>query len=217
MMAVFRDVLWEDGSVGPLDVDACERWGSEDEASGASLLRDESGRWVYEHRGFYLEVPPVRAFHYLLTWGWTPPPALTRASEEAEAASQPERPRLPLPPGSLSTPPVTLKGPKEQPIVIGKVKPRLRLSQYNVLQAVATAYPNGLDKYDLRKKSGHSGAVNIFKRLRRDVDYAEALICPGDERLNGYRMGWPEWAIGKWTPNGHQVDTGLCLLSRRAG
>ncbi len=76
------------------------------------------------------------------------------------------------------SPPVMLKGPNDNPIVLGKEKKRLTTARYNVVKALLGASRN-LSKDELDKKSGHTEARKILQSLARsDPDWAEVIIWP---------------------------------------
>jgi len=75
----------------------------------------------------------------------------------------------------------------DDPIVRGNKKARLLVSQYNVIKALLDAGDEGLSKNALEEKSGHTDAVNILKRLRKDADW-ERVIQLGKRAGGRYRI-----------------------------
>jgi hypothetical protein len=76
---------------------------------------------------------------------------------------------------------VKLYGPGTEPVVKGKSKPILTPQQYDVVQTLIEAGSDGLTKDLFDKKSGHSEARKIMKRLAdKDADWQLVLRFPGD-------------------------------------
>jgi hypothetical protein len=76
--------------------------------------------------------------------------------------------------------PVILARPSEEPTVLGKTKPRLNQSRYNVVLALLKAGDEGLSKDSLIEKSGHEDAVGILKRLAEsDLDWNAVIKLAG--------------------------------------
>lgn len=69
--------------------------------------------------------------------------------------------------------------PRDEPIVNGKVKPRLTIARHHVIKALISAGENGLTGDELVVKSGHGGAVNILKDVARDPDWRAVIQLPG--------------------------------------
>jgi hypothetical protein len=83
---------------------------------------------------------------------------------------------------------VILGEPGDKPIVNGKAKKRLLLTQFHVIKALTEAGKNGLSKDELIDKSGHGDAVNILKRLAdRDADW-KSVIQLGEIPGGRYRI-----------------------------
>lgn len=75
---------------------------------------------------------------------------------------------------------VILGRPGDPVTVLVKLKPRLTLAQYHVVQALLNAGDNGLTKDQLDINSGHSHARKILKRLAcSDPDWAAVIQMPG--------------------------------------
>ena len=75
---------------------------------------------------------------------------------------------------------VLLSNQSEAPIVRGKVKPRLSVPRFNVVQALIAAGDKGLTGDELVNKSGHGGAVNTLKTLAKsDADWGAIILLPG--------------------------------------
>jgi hypothetical protein len=77
-------------------------------------------------------------------------------------------------------PTVILGEPHEQPIVRGKLKDRLTIAQYDVVNTVLDAGERGLSKDELVQKSRHEDALGVLRRLRRnDPDWASVIQMAG--------------------------------------
>jgi hypothetical protein len=77
-------------------------------------------------------------------------------------------------------PPIVLGRFGDQPMVHGKLKPRLTWAQHRVVQALLAAGNEGLTKDQLDSHSGHSDARKILKRLHdSDSDWAGVIHMPG--------------------------------------
>lgn len=75
---------------------------------------------------------------------------------------------------------VILRGQDEGPVVLGKIKPKLTMPQYNVVKALLDAGDVGLTKDELVDNSGHEDARGILKRLRqRDDDWKQVIHFAG--------------------------------------
>jgi len=75
---------------------------------------------------------------------------------------------------------VTLGKHGDEPIVLGKTKPRLTMARYNVVTALLDAGDKGLSKDSLVEKSGHEDAVGILKRLATlDPDWNAVIKLAG--------------------------------------
>jgi hypothetical protein len=75
--------------------------------------------------------------------------------------------------------PLALGGPDDEPIVLGRRKPRLNPGQYRVVKALLDAYPDRLSKDTLARRSGAEDPIGMIDRLRRDEDWAAVLDKPG--------------------------------------
>ncbi len=96
---------------------------------------------------------------------YKPPPSGRKTPERERPAAEP---------------PVILGKQHEEPVVMGKRKPKLTFSRYNIVQALLNAGENGLNGDELVEKSGHSGAVNTLKTLaRKDSDWGRVIPLPG--------------------------------------
>ena len=80
--------------------------------------------------------------------------------------------------GKVSARSVVLHGPKGDPVVRGRKKPRLTAPRYLVVKALIDAGPIGLGKTTLVERSV-TDAVNVLKRLKRsDPDWDTAIHLP---------------------------------------
>ncbi|MFQ5734468.1 MAG: hypothetical protein ACE5KM_21240 [Planctomycetaceae bacterium] len=74
------------------------------------------------------------------------------------------------------------------PVVRGNEKQKLTVAQYDVVLALLKAGETGLTKDTLDKKSGHTDARKILKRLtKKDDDWDAAIPFPGGSG-KGYRI-----------------------------
>lgn len=86
------------------------------------------------------------------------------------------------------SPPVTLRGPCEPPLVRGKPMPRLNRAQYAVVEALVGAGEVGLSKDQLDERTNRTDARKILKRLHdSNPQWASVIKLPG-KRLLGYRI-----------------------------
>ena len=86
-------------------------------------------------------------------------------------------------------PPVVLRGPLLKPLVLGVEAVRLTDAQYDVIQALLDAGPNGLGKDELDQSSGRTEARKILTRLRdSDSQWAKVIRMAG-KRGYRYRLG----------------------------
>jgi hypothetical protein len=121
-----------------------------------------------------------------------PPDALTTPPGRSHNGDREPAPAAPGsgPPPETSRPAVILGKPSDKPKVRGKEVPRLSGPRYNVVKALSDAWPGSLSKDELVRKSGHSDAVNILKRLHgneRTPDWASAIELAEDPGV-GYRI-----------------------------
>jgi len=94
----------------------------------------------------------------------------------------------PAPEAIAARPLVILGEPGDNPIVNGKTKKRLLLTQFHVIKALMEAGTNGLSKDELVNKSAHSDAVNILKRPRdSDADW-KSVTQTGEIPGGRYRV-----------------------------
>ncbi|HUW82039.1 MAG TPA: hypothetical protein VMZ31_04475 [Phycisphaerae bacterium] len=85
-------------------------------------------------------------------------------------------------------PAVVLGERYDSPVVLGKEKARLSNTRYDVLMALLAAGDRGLSKDDLVKKSGHTDAVAVLKRLAaKDPDWARVILL-AERTGGGYRI-----------------------------
>lgn len=108
-----------------------------------------------------------------------------KANHESRVTSA--LPKLVDTPPGPDRPRVELRMRHEDPIVLGKPKKRLTKAQYNVIQALLSARDRGLTKDQLVEKSGHTDAVNVLKRLAKDLDWKKVIHLPGITG-GGYRI-----------------------------
>ena len=74
---------------------------------------------------------------------------------------------------------VVLGEPDEQPIVNGKIEPKLTKKRYKVVKALYDAGNDGLSGDELTRKSS-GGAVTILKNLARsNPDWESVIVLPG--------------------------------------
>lgn len=77
-------------------------------------------------------------------------------------------------------PTVELTSPGMPPRVLGREAPVLTVAQYNVVNELIDAGPDGLTKRALVGKSGHTDALGILKRLASsDAAWDEVILFPG--------------------------------------
>lgn len=72
----------------------------------------------------------------------------------------------------------------DEPIVLGKRKPRLTRAKFDVVRALLEAGEFGLTKDQLDERSHHTEARKPLKRLHdSDPDWAEVIHLPGRSGL----------------------------------
>jgi hypothetical protein len=92
------------------------------------------------------------------------------------------KPRRAAPPSFI------LGDPKERrPTINGVQQRRLTKAQFDVLKVVYEARPAVLNMYDLVDKSGHEGAVGVFKRLLKARRVYSNLMAPSGTKREGFR------------------------------
>jgi hypothetical protein len=84
--------------------------------------------------------------------------------------------------------PVVLWKPHEKPVVRGNEKRPLRITQFNVVQALLKAGESGLTKDALIRSSGHTDALGILKRLKESDSDWGAVIHFADKPGGHYRI-----------------------------
>jgi hypothetical protein len=90
---------------------------------------------------------------------------------------------------SAASPAVILSGKTKQPLVRGKPKPVLRLTQFNVVKALLDVGESGLTVDQLVHHSGHTDARGILRRLA-DSDPAWRAVIHFPGKTGGrYRIG----------------------------
>ena len=88
-------------------------------------------------------------------------------------------------------PAVVLVTPTEKPLIRGVKQPHpLTPAQANVIMALLQAWPHGLRKDELPKRSGQPDAVNILKKIKAfSQEWDAAIELPGSRgRGRGYRI-----------------------------
>lgn len=99
--------------------------------------------------------------------------------------------RAPIPSSSApSLPRVTLREPYERPLVQGQEVDFLTDAQYDVIQTLLEAGPQGLKKDDLDYKSGHPDARKILKRLHDSSPLWQSVISLPKRKGLRYRLEW---------------------------
>jgi hypothetical protein len=92
--------------------------------------------------------------------------------------------------GTISSPSgsVVLGQQGQGPVVLGKQKPPLTRTRYDVVKTLLEAGQDGLTVDELAKKSHHGDAVNSLKKLARsDPDWGAVISLPGSSGM-GYRI-----------------------------
>ncbi|MFO0852412.1 MAG: hypothetical protein U0871_28205 [Gemmataceae bacterium] len=103
-------------------------------------------------------------------------PSTTPSPEPVPAATEPPVEKL------------VLNRRGEQPVVLGKPHPPLTETQFNVITALVEAGDDGLSQVELLKRSGHSDARNVLKRLAKSSpEWAMVIQFPGHRGV-GYRI-----------------------------
>ncbi len=74
---------------------------------------------------------------------------------------------------------VILGEPGDNPIVNGKIKPRLTPARHDIIKALIDGGERGLTGDDLATKSKHGGAVNTLKAVAQDPDWGAVIQLPG--------------------------------------
>lgn len=89
--------------------------------------------------------------------------------------------------------PIELAGPDDPVEVYGIRKPSVTKRQYEILEALVEAFPEGLTKGEIYNKIAVRNAPTYLKRLRdRDRHFKQAITMPGTGWGKGYRLG-PWW------------------------
>ena len=83
---------------------------------------------------------------------------------------------------------VRLFGLNDRPTIDGIAKSKLTMPQYNVVQTLIEAGEHGLGKDELIRRSGHSDAIGILKRLADDDADWEHVISFARKPGGGYRI-----------------------------
>lgn len=87
-----------------------------------------------------------------------------------------------------SPPPIILSGPGKPVIVRGKEKRPLTEAQYDVIEVLLAAGPQGLNKDELPRKSKHGDAVRVLGRIADiDADWKSVIGLAG-KTGGGYRI-----------------------------
>ena len=83
---------------------------------------------------------------------------------------------------------IALYGPDKAPSIDGIAIERITLEAYRVLLAMLEAGPAGLSGTELVKRSTHTDAVNILKRLRAGIPQLTARITLAGKPRGRYRV-----------------------------
>jgi hypothetical protein len=127
----------------------------------------------------------LRDFQYDPESGFpTPDSGLQVLLDRLAAKLRSEQPSSPNPPEAVAPQPpaqaVLLKGRADSPIVRGKTKRTLTHAQFDIIEALLQAGEAGLTKDEFERKSRHSDARRILKRLAEsDPDWNAVILFPG--------------------------------------
>lgn len=76
----------------------------------------------------------------------------------------------------------------QPPVINGKAKPKLTVTQHDILMELLKVWPAGLSMEDLDKNSEHPEARKTLEKLARDADWRRVIIFPGKKNQGGYRL-----------------------------
>jgi len=187
---VDKDGLGEE----PVDLDGCRIYRLADPAIDGgdeclNIYYTKDCRWI-QHRDMVsfdndspeglnemlAETSPSEAARLIAEWTDGYLPQDLEPYRESVTSSATNCPALEAP---TARPLVILGEPGDQPIVNGKIKPRLTLARYHIIDTLIDAAEKGLTGDELVNKSGHGGAVNTLKAMARDRDWGAAIQLPG--------------------------------------
>lgn len=178
-----------DGSNEWIDIQGLRLWKSRGDAS--RIYETPDGRWFLDAPGVpFLELPARNVAKLVLNWGWTLSARLKQAIAEGEAAAFDARPKLPL---AVLEPhcPVVLTKPAEAPLILGvRVKP-LTAAQFDAVNVLVLAWPEGLHLSELNRRSKFGDPRHNLRRARRSAPEWEPVIRFPGRPYGRYRIAVP--------------------------
>jgi hypothetical protein len=84
--------------------------------------------------------------------------------------------------------PVRFCGEGNEPEVLGHSKLPLGVTEQAVIKALVEAFPGGLTKGILERKTGTDPHKVLSRMQSRDPDWAKVIVRPGKAGRGGYRL-----------------------------